>query len=145
MGTLATSAAETAVEEPPSDDGAPTGAKPKRRAGKSRSERAGLTFPVARFEAYLRERVQKRRSGGTSAAIALAAVTEHVGRELLVAAKRRLASDGRKRIASDDVTRAASADAELAQFFACAPLYMADCAPRVGREIAQATQRAPAA
>ncbi len=142
MGTLATSEAEPPVDDPtPSDDGATAGAKPARRASKSRSERAGVAFPVARFEAYLRERVGKRRCGGAAAAVALAAVAEHVGRELLVAAKRRPASDGRKRIAADDVTRAASADAELARLFASAPLYMADCVPRVSREIAQATQR----
>ena len=72
-------------------------AKPDKKKSKSRAEKAGLVFPVSKFNRHLRESGRTKRVGA-GAPVYLAAVLEYAAAEIIELAGNALEGTKRKRI-----------------------------------------------
>lgn len=87
----------------------PGAGKPKKKSV-SRSEKAGLQFPVSKFNRHLRESKRTKRVGA-GAPVYMAAVLEYVAAEVLELSGNALGK--RKRIGPQDIMNAVRKDDEL--------------------------------
>ena len=90
---------------------------------KSRSEKAGLSFPVSKLNRHLRDAHRTKRVGAGSP-VYLAAVLEYAAAEVLELAGADLGK--RKRISPSDVMRAIRNDEELNQLLGGCAIFTTD-------------------
>ncbi len=84
----------------------------KKIAKFSKSQRSGLTFPVARVQRHLKTRDYSRRIG-CNAAVYLSAVLEYIATEVIELSGNRAKTDGFKTIKPKHLQHAISTDDEL--------------------------------
>jgi histone H2A len=92
---------------------------------KSRSAKAGLTFPVSRVNRHLRDSGATKRVGA-GAPIYLSAVLEYVAAELLDVSGKTTVANKRKRITPVDVMRSIRSDPELNRVLGGASVFVGD-------------------
>ena len=97
--------------------------KSAKAPSKSRSEKAGLSFPVSKLNRHLRESRRSKRVGAGSP-VYLAAVLEYAAAEILELAGSDLGK--RKRISPQDVMRAVRNDEELNQLLGGCAVFTTD-------------------
>ena len=83
----------------------------------SKSTKAGLTFPVARINRFMKLNSPMKRIGG-SAPVYMTAIVEYVTAELMELAGNNTKKAGRKTATPDDLTAALRGDPDLAKVFA---------------------------
>ena len=106
------------------------GGKGKGKGSKTKSKRAGLTFPVGRVTRYLREgRYSKRVSPG--AGIFCSAVLEYLMAEVVELAGNACADNKRKTISPRHLMLAVRNDEELSKLFAQTTIPGAGVLPHV--------------
>ena len=88
-----------------------------KRKSVSKSEKAGLSFPVARVNKYLKKNSGLKRVGG-SAPVYATAIVEYVVSELLDVAGNVTSAAGRKTVSPEDLMKGLRGDKELAKLFA---------------------------
>lgn len=93
------------------------GANTKKKKSISKSQKAGLLMPVARFNKYMKKNSGLKRVGA-SAPVFAAAVIEYVASELVDVAGNVTSDAGRKTISPDDLMKAVRKDRELSRLFA---------------------------
>lgn len=86
-------------------------AKPEKKKSKSRSEKAGLLFPVSKFNRHLRDS-RKTKRVGSGAPVYMAAVLEYATNEILELAEKQLGKK-KKRITPVEIMKAIRKDEEL--------------------------------
>lgn len=89
----------------------------------SRSQKAGLIFPISRLNRHLRDAGRTKRIGA-GAPVYLAAVLEYVANEIVEAAGNDLGK--RKRITPSDLLTGIRSDEELNKLIAGAAVYSTD-------------------
>ncbi|XP_015285192.1 PREDICTED: histone H2A-beta, sperm-like [Gekko japonicus] len=94
-----------------------TAAKPAFPSQKTKSQRAGLQFPVGRVHRFLR-RGQYAERIGMGAAVYLSAVLEYLTAEILELAGNAASENKRQRIGPRHLQLAVRTDEELSQLFA---------------------------
>ena len=101
-------------------DGKPGGKPDGKPDGKkrviSKSQKAGLTFPVSRFNRYLKTTSGIKRVGG-GAPVYLAAVLEYIAAELMEVAGNSTKKSKRKTISPDDISCSIRQDTDLNKLF----------------------------
>ena len=85
--------------------------KAARKKSVSRADKAGIVFPVSRFNRHLRDSRKSKRVGA-GAPVYLAAVLEYATNEILEMSEKQLGKK-RKRISPMEIMRAIRADQEL--------------------------------
>ena len=108
---------------------APAGAeKPeimKKKKSISKSEKSGLTFPVARLNKYMKKYSNMKRVGG-SAPVFMTAVAEYITAEIMEQAGNITSAAGRKTVSADDLSKAMRSDKELAKLFTGHGIFVGD-------------------
>lgn len=98
-------------------------AKKGKKPSMSRAQKAGLQFPVSKFNRHLRESRKSKRVGA-GAPVYLAAVLEYAAAEILETALNDLGK--RKRITPQDVMKAVRGDDELNQLMGGCAVFVSD-------------------
>ena len=106
---------------------------PKKKS-MSKSQKAGLTFPVARVNKYMKGNSGLKRVGGTSA-IYMTAVIEYVAAEILELAGNKTKAASRKTINHEDLLAAIRLDSDLAKLLAGTSVCVGDKLSRVSETI----------
>jgi histone H2A len=83
----------------------------------TKSQKAGLIFPVARINRFMKRNSGTKRMGG-SAPVYMTAVLEYVTAEIMELAGNGTKKAGRKTVTPDDLTSALRGDIDLAKVFA---------------------------
>ena len=115
----------------PKEPKEPKNGKPK---SVSKSAKAGLTFPIARVNRYMRQKGGARRVGG-SAPVFLTAILEYVTSELMDVAGQRTSKANRKTISDQDVSAAVRNDPDLSKLFAGHAIFMGDKVGKINEAI----------
>ena len=110
------------------------GGKGKSGKSVSRSQRAGLQFPVGRISRYLREGNYSRRVSGSSP-VYLAAVLEYITAEVLELAGNAAKDNKRSRITPRHIQLAVRSDDELNRFFANAIIASGGVLPNIHQSL----------
>ena len=100
-------------------------AAPQKKASVSKSQKAGLTFPIARINRHLKSQSGMKRIGGTSP-VYMTAVVEYVVAEIMEIAGNIVKEAKRKTMTPDDIARAVRLDGDLAKMFAGHKLFTGD-------------------
>jgi len=108
-------------------------AKGKKKT-KSKSEKAGLTFPISRINRYVKTKSGIKRVGG-SAPIYLTAVVEYIVAEVMELAGQVTADASRKTISPEDLIKALRGDKELAKLFSGHAVFLGDKMTKVTETI----------
>lgn len=82
----------------------------------TKSQKAGLVFPVARFNRLAKSEAGTKRVGG-SAPIYLTAVTEYIVEEIIELAGECTKKANRKRITPEDISNVLRSDSELSKLY----------------------------
>lgn len=106
----------------------------KKKKSVSKSERAGLTFPVARLNKHLKTKSKMKRVG-SSAPVYLTALVEYVAAELLDAAGNKTKDAGRKTVSIDDLCKGLRTDKDLSRLFASNSIFMGEKLTKVSDAI----------
>ena len=85
--------------------------KADRKKSVSRAEKAGIVFPVSRFNRHLRDSRKSKRVGA-GAPVYLAAILEYAANEILEMSEKQLGKK-KKRISPMEIMRAIRSDQEL--------------------------------
>ena len=123
--------AKKSVEAPA---GIMDGSKKGGKKSSSKSQKAGLTFPVARINRFMKGNSGTKRIGG-SAPVYMTAVIEYVTAELMELAGNNTKKAGRKTVAPDDLTTALRGDADLAKVFAGHGIFVGDRINKISETI----------
>jgi histone H2A len=107
----------------------------KKKASVSKSQKAGLTFPIARVNRHLKNNSGMKRVGGTSP-VYMTAVIEYVVAEVLETAGNVTKEGKRKTMTPDDVARAVRLDGDLARMFAGHKMFIGDKLNKISDSIA---------
>ena len=91
----------------------------------SKSQRAGLTFPVARINRFMKNNSGTKRIGG-SAPVYMTAVVEFITADLMDLAGNCANEAGRKTVTPADLTTALRGDVDLAKVFAGHGIFVSD-------------------
>lgn len=116
------------------------GKKGEKKRTQSKSAKAGLTFPVARINRYMKNNSGMKRIGG-SAPVYMTAVVEYIAAEIMDLAGNATKEGGRKTVSPDDLTVAVRGDHELAKMFAGNGIFLGDKI----KNISEAIKYTPAA
>lgn len=100
----------------------------------SRSERAGLSFPVSKLNRRLRTAGRSKRVGAGSP-VYTAAILEYTAAEVLELAGAHVLKMKRKRITSSDIIACIRNDQELNQLFNGCAVFSGDKLKNVGRAV----------
>ncbi|XP_063713485.1 core histone macro-H2A.1-like [Symsagittifera roscoffensis] len=102
----------------------------------SRSQRAGVLFPVSRFRRYLKDLLKKFRIG-VGASVYLAAVIEYLTAEVLELAGNASRDNKRKRVIPRHILLAIANDEELHELLKHVTIPQAGVLPRIHPELLQ--------
>ena len=91
----------------------------------SKAAKAGLTFPIARVNRYLKKNTQLKRVGG-SAAVFMTAVVEYIASEILQVAGSGTLKAQRKTVSPQDLVSATRSDKELSRVFRGHSIFLGD-------------------
>lgn len=100
----------------------------------SKSQRAGLTFPVARINRFMKCNSGMKRIGG-SAPVYMTAVIEYMTAEIMQLAGNAALGQGRKTVTPDDLTGALRSDADFAKAFAGHGIFVGDKLDKISETI----------
>jgi len=100
----------------------------------SKSQKAGLTFPVSRFNRYLKTKSGVKRIGG-SAPVYLAAVVEYITSEIMEVSGNSTKQTNRKTINPEDLSSAIRGDPDLQKLFSGHSLCVGDKIVKVSESI----------
>lgn len=100
----------------------------------SKSQKAGLTFPVARINRFMKGNSGMKRIGG-SAPVYMTAVLEYVTAEIMELAGIGTKKAGRKTVTPDDLTAALRGDVDLAKVFAGHGIFVGDKINKISETI----------
>lgn len=106
---------------------------PKKKS-MSKSQKAGLTFPVARVNKYMKGNSGLKRVGGSSP-IYMTAVIEYVAAEILELAGNKTKAASRKTINHEDLLAAIRLDSDLAKLLAGTSVCVGDKLAKVSETI----------
>ncbi|CAG5042583.1 unnamed protein product [Parnassius apollo] len=106
----------------------------KRAKSKSRSERAGLTFPVGRVHRILRKGNYARRIGCGSS-VYLTAALEYLAAEILELAAKAATDNGKNRISPRHILLAVKNDDELNKMLEGVTISQGGVIPRIHQEL----------
>jgi histone H2A len=106
---------------------------PKKKST-SKSQKAGLTFPVARVNKYMKTHSGLKRVGGSSP-IYMTAVIEYVAAEIIELAGNKTKAASRKTINHEDLLAAIRLDSDLAKFLAGTSVCVGDKLAKVSETI----------
>jgi histone H2A len=112
------------------------GGSGKKKAGKSRSSRAGLVFPVGRVSRFLRKGRYGARIGG-GAPVYLAAVMEYLTAEILELSGHAARDLKRTRITPRHLRLAVSGDEELSKLISTATIASGGVLPHLHKSLLQ--------
>jgi len=118
-------------------------AKAPKKKSVSRAEKAGLLFPVSKFNRHMREARKSKRVAAASP-VYLAAVLEYATTEILEMAEKELGKK-KKRITPLELSRAIRKDDELAALFGGAAVFATDRVKNVSNAIKYVPKAAKAA
>ena len=113
--------------------------KPVKKS-KSRSEKAGLLFPVSKFNRHLRDS-RKTKRVGAGAPIYLAAVLEYATTEILELAEKQLGKK-KKRITPLEIMKAVRKDEELNALLGGVAFFTSDRVKNVSQAITYVPKKA---
>lgn len=111
------------------------GKKGDKKPTQSKSAKAGLTFPVARINRYMKINSDMKRIGG-SAPVYMTAVVEYITAEVLELAGNATKKVGRKTVTPDDLTVAVRGDIDLAKMFSGNGVFVGDKIKNISKAIA---------
>lgn len=97
----------------------------KKKKSVSKSEKAGLSFPVARVNKYLKKNSGLKRVG-SSAPVFATAIVEYIVSELLDVAGNITSTAGRKTVSPEDLLKGIRGDKELGKLFAGNSIFIGD-------------------
>tara|TARA_B100001057_G_scaffold498043_1_gene603904 strand:- start:2190 stop:2561 length:372 start_codon:yes stop_codon:yes gene_type:complete len=106
---------------------------PKKKS-MSKSQKAGLTFPVSRVNKYMKGNSGLKRVGGSSP-IYMTAVIEYVAAEILELAGNKTKAASRKTINHEDLLAAIRLDSDLAKLLAGTSVCVGDKLTKVSETI----------
>lgn len=109
----------------------------------TKSKKAGLVYPVARFNKMAKRESGLKRVGG-SAPVYLAAVAEYVGAEILTMAGELTKKQGRKRITAEDLLLAVRGDPDVRKLCAGLSVSAGEHMKQVGKQVATKCAAKPA-
>ena len=115
---------------------------PMQKKKRSKSERAGILFPVSKIGRSLKKDGRVKRVGAASS-VCLATVLEYVTAELLDLATRKCKKGGRKRVAPQDIVSAIRSDPELHRLLSGHVLAAGETVKKVASQLALTTSAAP--
>ena len=107
--------------------------KPAKKKSTSRAEKAGLLFPVSKFNRHMRDSRKSKRVAA-AAPVYMAAVLEYATTEILELAEKELGKK-KKRITPLELTRAIRKDDELAALLGGAAVFATDRVKNVSQAI----------
>lgn len=107
---------------------------PENKKSRSKSQKAGLIFPVARVNKYMKTHSGLKRVGGSSP-ICMTAVIEYIAAEIVEAAGNKTKSASRKTINQEDMLSAVRLDPDLAKLFAGTSVCVGDKLTKVSESI----------
>jgi histone H2A len=110
------------------------GSKTGDKKSVSKSQKAGLTFPVARINRFMKGNSGMKRIGG-SAPVYMTAVLEYVTAEIMELAGNGTKKAGRKTVTPDDLTSALRGDVDLAKVFAGHGIFVGDKINKISETI----------
>ena len=119
---------------PKASKAAPDGSKPDKKKSVSKSQKAGLTFPVARFNRYLKNKSGMKRICG-SAPIFLAGVVEYIAAEIMEVTGNGTKKANRKTISPEDLSAAVRGDDDLHKLFSGHAICVGDKLAKVTESI----------
>jgi len=91
----------------------------------SKSQKAGLVFPVARINRFLKKNTTLKRVG-SSAPIYMTAVIEYIVNEIIEIAGNITSDASRKTVSPEDLVKALRGDKDLAKLFNCQSVFVGD-------------------
>ena len=106
----------------------------EKKKSKSRAEKAGIVFPVSKFNRHLRESGRTKRVGA-GAPVYLAAVLEYAAAEILELSGQVLDGSKRKRITPQDVMKSIRNDEELNQLLGGCSVFVGDRVKDVNKAV----------
>ena len=119
---------------PKASKAAPDASKLNKKKSVSKSQKAGLTFPVARFNRYLKNKSGMKRIGG-SAPIYLAAVVEYIAAEIMEVTGNGTKKSNRKTISPEELSAAIRGDSDLNKLFSGHNICVGDKVAKVTESI----------
>jgi len=125
---------EVSKESGETQAGIMTGSKKKGKNSASKSQKAGLTFPVARINRFMKGNSGMKRIGG-SAPVYMTAVLEYVTAEIMELAGNGTKKAGRKTVTPGDLTTALRGDPDLARVFASHAIFVGDKIDKISETI----------